>query len=287
MAWADKKILVIGGDQRLLLLADLLKNSFRSVQVYALAGADSLAKIEKADSLKKGLQGADIIVGPVPFTKDGIHILTKENTTILLTNFTESLMENGILFGGNIPISVVEAAKLKNIKCCDFMKMEEVALENAISTAEGAIAEAITLSPQNVNQQNCLVLGYGRCAKAIAQRLKGLNAKVTIAARKDTARKDAISQGYGAISLEELNDSISKEQFIFNTIPFRVLNGDLIEKVATDAVIIDIASSPGGTDFEACARQGIQAKLSLGIPGRFSPKTSAVIMLRGMMASLE
>ncbi|MDD4844548.1 MAG: dipicolinate synthase subunit DpsA [Anaerotignum sp.] len=287
MDWTDKKILVIGGDQRLLFLADLIKDNFRSVQCYALQGAECLDGIEKATSLQKGMQEADIIVGPVPFTKDGMHLLTKDNTTILLADFIENLVENGALLGGNIPASVVEAAKLKNTICYDFMKMENVALENAISTAEGAIAEAITLSTQNVNQENCLILGYGRCAKAIAQRLKGLNAKITIAARKDMAQKDAIAQGYQAISLEDLKCDIPKEQFIFNTIPFTVLNEELIEKVSEDAIIIDIASSPGGTDFEACSRRGIKAKLSLGIPGRFSPKTSANILLHGMIASLE
>ncbi|MDD3393609.1 MAG: dipicolinate synthase subunit DpsA [Anaerotignum sp.] len=287
MEWTDKKILVIGGDQRLLYLANILKDMFHQVETYALDGAERLTGIVRIDSLQAAMQGADIIVAPVPFSKDGVHLLTKENTTILLSDFSENLQKNTILFGGNISNSVLEAAKLKNAICYDFMKMENIAVENAVTTAEGAIAEAITLSTQNVNQENCLILGYGRCAKAIAQRLQGLDAKVTIAARKETARKEAIAQGYHAVSLEDLEADIAKEQFIFNTIPSMVLNTEMIEKVSTDAIIIDIASAPGGTDFDACKRMGIKAKLSLGIPGRYSPKTSANILLGGMMSSLE
>lgn len=287
MEWTEKKILVMGGDQRLLFLADILKDVFHQVGTFALEGAQHLPGIARFDSLENAMRGADIIVAPVPFSKDGIHLLTKENTTILLSDFNENLKENTILFGGNISNLVLEAAKQKNAICYDFMKMENIAVENAVTTAEGAIAEAITLSTQNVNQENCLILGYGRCAKAIAHRLQGLNAKVTIAARKETAREDAIAQGYYAISMEDLQVNIAKEQFIFNTIPSMVLNAEMIAKVSADAIIIDIASAPGGTDFDACNRMGIKAKLSLGIPGRYSPKTSANILLGGMMSSLE
>lgn len=287
MEWTNKTILVIGGDQRLLFLADYLKDICKLVRTYALAGAERLQGVERVGSLQEAMQRADIIVTPVPFSKDGIHLLTKDNTTILLSDFSENLMENVILFGGNISKTVLETAKAKNVTCFDFMKMEDVALDNAITTAEGAIAEAITLSTQNVNQESCLVLGYGRCAKAISERMHSLNAKVTIAARKQEARQEALSKGYYAVPLEEIETIISKEQFIFNTIPAMVLNEKLIESMHPDAVIIDIASAPGGTDFEACKRMGIVAKLSLGIPGRYSPKTSANILLRGMVSSLK
>ncbi|WMI80097.1 dipicolinate synthase subunit DpsA [Anaerotignum sp. MB30-C6] len=287
MDWTDKTILIIGGDQRLLYLADLLKGACKQVRTYALDGAKGLQGIELCENLEESMQGTHIVVAPVPFTKDGVHLLTKENTTILLSDFSESLVENGILFGGNIPSVVLEGAKQKNVQCYDFMKMEDVALENAITTAEGAIAEAITLSTQNVNQENCLILGYGRCAKAIAERLHGFHAKVTIAARRKEARLEAFKQGYFAIPLEEIDVFIPNAQFIFNTIPAMVLDEVIMETLQSDAVIIDIASAPGGTDFDACKRLGIIAKLSLGIPGRYSPKTSAHILLRGMLSSLK
>lgn len=287
MKWSENKILVMGGDLRLLYLADALKDAFHQVGTYALDGAGQLSGIERFESMESATQWADIIVTPVPFTKDGKLLLTKDDTVVLLSDFSEQLRENTILFGGNIASDVMEAAHQKNVHCYDFMKMEEIAVENAITTAEGAIAEAITLSTQNMNQENCLVLGYGRCAKAIAKRLQGLDAKVTIGARKEAAREDANAQGYQGVSLNELPELIYTQQFIFNTIPAMVLDAQLIDKVNPHGVIIDIASAPGGTDFEACKQNGITAKLSLGIPGRYSPKTSARILLGGIVASLE
>ncbi|WP_352401196.1 dipicolinate synthase subunit DpsA [Anaerotignum sp.] len=287
MNWTNKRILVIGGDQRLLFLANFLKDSCRQVQTYALEGGEGLCGAVCAASLEEAMQNADIIVAPVPFTKDGIHLLTKDNTIVYLTDFCANLKQNQVLFGGNISKVVLEAAKEKNVVCYDFMKMEDVAMDNAITTAEGAIAEAITLSKQNINQEVSLILGYGRCAKAIAQRLKGMNAKVIISARRLDARQEALAEGYGVVSLEDLASCTSQAQFIFNTIPTMMLDARLIEIMHPDAVIIDIASAPGGTDFDACKKKGITAKLSLGLPGRYSPKTSAKILLRGMMSSLE
>jgi dipicolinate synthase subunit A len=54
------------------------------------------------------------------------------------------------------------------------MKDEKIVILNAIATAEGTIMEAIRSSDQNLHGSNCIELGYGRCAKVLAQKLKAL-----------------------------------------------------------------------------------------------------------------
>jgi len=44
------------------------------------------------------------------------------------------------------------------------------------------------------------------------------------------------------------------------------------------AVIIDLASKPGGTDFRYAERRGIKALLAPGLPGIVAPKTAGRIM---------
>ena len=51
------------------------------------------------------------------------------------------------------------------------MDMEEISLENAIATAEGAISLAVSQCPINLHRCRCLILGYGRCGQALADRL--------------------------------------------------------------------------------------------------------------------
>ena len=45
------------------------------------------------------------------------------------------------------------------------MEMEEIALENAIATAEGAICLAIRESPFNLHLSRCLILATGAAAR--------------------------------------------------------------------------------------------------------------------------
>ena len=55
-----------------------------------------------------------------------------------------------------------------------------------------------------------------------------------------------------------------------------------LQKMQKDAVVLDIASKPGGTDFEAAKKLGISAKLALGLPGIYSTKSSACLYQKAM-----
>ena len=150
-----------------------------------------------------------------------------------------------------------------------------------------SIAEAIITSVNNIDASRCILLGYGRCAKALARTLRGLGADVWIVARRDEVLEEARQEGFSTLHFNELSHMAKSAQFIFNTIPSLVLTSDTIEVLPKDAIIIDIASAPGGTDFDACKKAQIKANLSLGIPGRYSPKTSAEILYRAILTLLR
>ena len=280
----DSTILVVGGDKRLYYLTKRLKEYFPRVTGYAQIDQQDIIS---DDSFKEAMELADIIIGPIPFTRDNIHLVSETVNKITLRNLCDNLHQNQLLFAANIPEEVLLESGKKGVTCHDFMKMEQVAADNAIATAEGAIAEAITLSVSNMYLNNCLILGYGRCGKAIAERAKALGANVTIAVRNETVQSEILQQGYHAISLKKVSDIAENMQFIFNTIPAMMLTESILCNLDQDAVIIDIASAPGGTDFKACEQLKIPAVLSLGIPGKYSPKSSADILLDAILQTLH
>ena len=47
-------------------------------------------------------------------------------------------------------------------------------MENTIATAEGAIAQAILRSPENLRGSICLVIGYGKCGRTLAGYLRNM-----------------------------------------------------------------------------------------------------------------
>ena len=65
---------------------------------------------------------------------------------------------------------------------------------------------------------------------------------------------------------------------VFNTIPARVITSQLIDNFNNSISIFDIASKPGGVDFDYCKQKDIFATLSLGIPGRCYPKEAGILI---------
>jgi dipicolinate synthase subunit A len=163
------------------------------------------------------------------------------------------------------------------------MKMDDVAIYNAIATAEGAIMEAIKMQPINLHKSRCLVLGYGRCAKVLAAKLKGMDAQVTVCARNKTARSLAKSFGLEVMDFTELKRRICQYDHIFNTVPKQILKEDILRKISKESCIIDIASYPGGTNHQMAEKLGICAKLCPSLPGIYSPKSSGIMLAKKVL----
>lgn len=276
----NKSIAVIGGDKRQVYMCKLL--ALKGFHVVSLSVDDDFADISNisvADSLEQIMTTCDLIIGPIPFSRDGIHIYSDLDSNISLEEFVALIHTNHIILGGNINSYIINAAKNQNASYFDFMKDDSVAVKNAVATAEGTILEAIRLSDINISESKCLVLGYGRCAKALAKRLKALNADVTIAARSNDQISLAKKEGLLSLSLDETPENLSQFEFIFNSIPAMIISPLWLSKCRPEVIIIDIASKPGGTDFEECKKLGIKSTLALGLPGKYSPKTSAEILI--------
>jgi len=74
---------------------------------------------------------------------------------------------------------------------------------------------------------------------------------------------------------------------IFNTIPALVLTGKVLERIPAGTLILDLASAPGGVDFQKAASIGIKAVLAPGIPGKVAPKTAGRILAKVIIDLLQ
>jgi dipicolinate synthase subunit A len=73
---------------------------------------------------------------------------------------------------------------------------------------------------------------------------------------------------------------------IINTVPSKILDKNLLAIVRQDALLIDLASIPGGVDFEYAKERGLKIIHELGIPGKTAYKTAAVYMYDCIMKLL-
>jgi len=282
------KIGIFGGDKRYVYLTEALLNTNHKVYAYNIENMVEHPDCYKVSSLAELFKECDILIGPIPMTRNQIHITSNhaaEDMTI--TNIRNLLEERHCLIGGNIPNSVKLSCVTRSIPYFDLMSKETITILNAIATAEGAIMEAILNSQSNLHGSKCLILGYGRCGKILAQKLKGLDASVTIAARSKEALAYASAYGLQVMPMEEMKNTLSSYLFIFNTIPVPVIDKDSIDQINPNCLIIDIASAPGGTDFSYASERNIKAKLCLGLPGKVAPKSSADILFNEIIAYLK
>ncbi len=272
-------IAILGGDIRQAYMVSMFRKANLSVITYGLTHPMIQDICVQGTTLKETIASSMTLVSAIPFSKDGITIPALTSASDMTVEcFTSSVSRGQMLFAGMISSKVKSYCLQNQIKYYDFMEDDCIAIANGIATAEGAIMEAIMKSSGNLHGSKCLVLGFGRCGKTLAVKLKGLDAKVTIAARNEVDLSLASALGFHSIPLNKLKDWIGSYSYIFNSIPALVLDSFLLSKLSKETVIIDIASAPGGLDYQKAKELGLNASLCLGIPGKVSPKASAQIL---------
>lgn len=226
---------------------------------------------ENEANIVDAVEKAEYVILPIPFTKDKVYITGGE---ILIEDLIKMCI-NKTVFSGGVPKEFRRKMEMNNVGCIDLMELDEVALLNAIPTAEGAISKAMEMTDITIHGANVLVLGFGRVAKVLADKLKGLNANVFCAARKKKDLAHIKALGYNVVDINNMWESIDKMDIIFNTVPTLILGEKKLALLRADTIIIDLASAPGGVDFKTAETLGRKAVLELGIPTKVAPMSAA------------
>lgn len=247
------KFYFLGEDERIKFLKEMYKEEKKSIENMDLA---------------------DIIVSPIPFSKDGKNITSTEFD---IDEFCKKCINKKIISGA-ITKENRRKLEINNIEYIDLMDLDEMAILNAIPTAEGSVLEILKETNFTIFNSNVLILGFGRVGKVMCNTFKGLGAKVFCEARKEKDLALIYSMGYNEVNLNKLNDYLDKMDIIINTIPHMILDEKRLKLLKKECFVIDVSSKPGGVDFDAANEIGINAKLVLGIPAKVAPKTAAEYM---------
>ncbi len=274
-----KKFSIIGGDLRNIKLANLLVDENNEVNIYGFDNAGFELGTEEADSIFEAIEGTDIIIGPIPFSNDNEMLNAPFcSRSILINDIFRNISKNQLLIAGRISEKISHMAKVYNVYTIDFLERDEMAVMNAIPTAEGAIKIAIEEMPITLHACNALILGFGRIGKTLARMLQGIGANTYVEARNYSDLAWIESYGYKPVPLENLEDYLPSMNVIFNTIPHVVLNYDLLYRIDRDTLIIDLASKPGGVNFEKARELGLNTIWALSLPGKVAPITAAKVI---------
>jgi dipicolinate synthase subunit A len=277
----------IGGDKRQREALSLMADMGYDIKVFGLALRGIRGQVKEYASLCLELFESDVLVLPIPYRdKEGyidMDMAGLELEKVDLEDLFHYVKPPTIIILGRADQDFMALAKEKSIEYYDLLKEESFSILNAIPTAEGAIQIAMENSPITLHGSKALVLGYGRIGKSLSRMLKGIGAHVSVGARKDQDLAWLRERGFEPIHINSLGKVLASQNFIFNTIPYLILDKKALKKVNKDALIIDLASYPGGTDFEAAKDLGIRARLDLSLPGKVAPQTAGKIILDTML----
>ena len=164
-----------------------------------------------------------------------------------------------------------------------YARREEYQIAIARLTAEGAIA---LLRPETgLSGAHILLLGYGRIASLLARELQKAGALVTAAARSGEQRAWAEAEGIEALPLDALSGALDRFDVIIGTIPAPVLTEPLLALVRKDALLLELASAPGGIDAAAAHERGLRYIRAPGLPAKYAPERAAVILRDAVYAA--
>ena len=284
-----KSIAVIGGDMRMVYLAEMLAKENNVITFgydtvdtnkseangFNSARRRNNAKAIQADSLKQAINESEIIIAPIPFSKDGKNVYTEFSKNKIPLKELIQYCRGKKLVTGAISKEVYNFVQGSNVKIIDLMQNESLAVLNTIATAEGAIEVAMRRMQKTIHGSKVLILGFGRVAKVVAQKFKGLSANVTCAARKQEAFAWIEACGYKCLNINELGGNLNEYDIIINTPPALILNKEKLKLLKQECLVIDLASKPGGVDAEAASELGINFEWALALPGKVAPVTSA------------
>lgn len=273
-----KEFALIGGDLRTIKLAKILAKEGNMVYTYGLEKAEELKENKNiifCGKLIEAVKMVQVVIGPIPFSSDGINInMPFSEGKLSIREFMHNLNAK-ILIAGTIAPDVYELANDEYIEIVDIMKREELAVLNTIATAEGAIEIAIANTNKILHGSNVLVLGFGRIGKVLARKLAGLSTKVTCAARKEEDLAWIKAYGHKATNINLIGKNLSEFDVIINTVPQMILTAEKMEYVKQECLLIDLASNPGGIDKKAAKEKGLQLVWALALPGKVAPTTTA------------
>ena len=193
--------------------------------------------------------------------------------------------------GVNQGIRNASGMYFKVVDSDDWLDAE--ALQKIMQTLRGfaAMEQPVDLLMQlrqrTIWESEFLVLGYGRIGRAVAQRLQALGGQVTIAARAPEQRAAARCAGLHAAPLTALEQLLPHFDAVINTIPAPVLGAAQLRCLPRGALILDLASRPGGTDFAAARELGLRAEHALSLPARCAPETAGALVAHTVEVILQ
>lgn len=258
---------VIGGDERMKLLPRFLPYKCITAMPQDVLYGDIYSYLAKI------IEQCDAVILPVPMTRDGLTVNSPNiSAEIEISKLLDITADNMPILGGCVPDELMK----RHTNIYDYADSERFAMRNARLTAEGTLSQMIAKSSGTLYGSKVMIVGGGKIANAIVPLIKPFTDDITVAARRDNVRQQFMQMGCKAIDTAKLE--LFGYDYIVNTVPYLLIDENVLKTAKPDAVMLDLATKPCGIDFAAAERLKIKAYLLPGVPGKCSPYAAARVI---------
>ena len=274
---------IVGGDRRIDALCDILKDRGFSTKPFR-------------KDLRELFSSCDVMIFPVPVSKNKITVFSSDpefDITLEDVISESSRHSQRIIFGGLFPAGFADALVKNGHTVIDIFKDEGLIYKNAVATAEGALMIAMEKTEKTVISTSFSVLGFGRIGSYLCKLIHGMGGKITVLARSEKALNEAKDLGYNAVdissadNLNEIVAALDSSAVIFNTVPSVIIDREIIEKLRTRPLYIELASFPYGINSQAARELDFNIIYAPSLPGRYAPISAAEYIYQTVSAALE
>ncbi len=220
---------------------------------------------------------ADVLLLPMPFQP------SQEE----LKQLVRCIKPRGLALADMPSKSAIDAFAERQVEMKDYAQWEPLVLLNAIPTAEGCLQILMNLRTRTIWNSKLLITGFGRIAKLLTRDCMALGARVTVAARNPAQRAEAAAWGVETISLMQLKGEAAAFDIAINTVPSLLFTQEILQQMKPNCFLVDLASSPGGVDFEQAEKLGIHTEWARGLPPKYAPETAGEILAQTVQTILQ
>ena len=289
--WSRLSIAIVGGDEREQEIARLAALTGAAVRAHGFPWPDAgIERVTRTGTAVEAMQDADYALLPIPRGVDGaLYALQSPEPIRIEEDLFTPLRPGAHVICGRVTPALAEASKNLPLTMHEYDPDPELMRLRSAAVVEGVLQTAIANTDVTIHRAAVAVVGFGNIGSVLTRRLLALGADVHVVARNPVQRAAAVADGARSLPPEGFPQLASQLSMIFSTVPARVVDRSVLERLPQGSLVLDIVPPPDRSDLELAASLGHRAVWARGL-GRRAPITvggSQWFGIRRMIEEIE
>jgi dipicolinate synthase subunit A len=287
--WPKVVIGMLGGDKREQEIARLAAATGAQVRAHGFPWPEQgIAGVQHLNDPAAVLKGARFALFPIPGIAASGALFAPAAAAPIVPDraMLAGMAPRAHIILGWADTNLKANAATLSIELHEYEWDRSLMLQRTPAIIEGLLKIVIENTAITIHNANACVVGQGTIGAVLARYLVALGAHTHVAARNAEQRAAAYVAGATPHLLADLAALAPSLDLVFSTVPSRVVGEDVLSCLPKTALIVDLAAPPGGVDFEAARRLGLNAIWGRGLGSR-APVTVGASQWGGIRERIE